>query len=55
MPELPKSSGRHPKAILDVDDVNFGRLAPLLDRKIDLVIARGGRGFSSEKNACSCP
>lgn len=42
---------RHPNAILDVDDVNFGRLAPLLDRRIDLVIARGGRGFSSEKIA----
>jgi DNA-binding transcriptional LysR family regulator len=39
---------RHPKAILDVDDVNFGRLAPLLDRKIDLVIARGGRGFRTQ-------
>jgi DNA-binding transcriptional LysR family regulator len=39
---------RCPKAVLDVDDVNFGRLAPLLDRKIDLVIARGGRGFAEQ-------
>src|SRR6185369_12535039 len=29
---------RYPRAVLDVDDVNFGMLAPLLDRKIDLVI-----------------
>jgi DNA-binding transcriptional LysR family regulator len=37
---------RCPKAVLDVDDVNFGMLAPLVERKIDLVIARGGRGFA---------
>jgi DNA-binding transcriptional LysR family regulator len=40
---------QHPNAVLDVDDVNFGRLAPLLDRKIDLVIARGGRGFDVQE------
>jgi len=39
---------RYPRAVLDVDDVNFGMLAPLLDRKIDLVIARGGRGFAEQ-------
>ena len=39
---------RCPKAVLDVDDVNFGMLAPLLERKIDLVIARGGRGFAKQ-------
>jgi DNA-binding transcriptional LysR family regulator len=39
---------RYPRAFLDVDDVNFGMLAPLLDRKIDLVIARGGRGFAEQ-------
>jgi DNA-binding transcriptional LysR family regulator len=39
---------RYPKAVLDVDDVNFGMLTPLLDRKIDLVIARGGRGFAEQ-------
>src|SRR5262249_41209091 len=33
---------RHPKAVLDVDHVNFGRLAPLIDRRVDLVIARSG-------------
>jgi DNA-binding transcriptional LysR family regulator len=40
---------QHPKAVLDVDDVNFGRLAPLIDRRIDLVIARGGRGFGGQE------
>jgi DNA-binding transcriptional LysR family regulator len=39
---------RYPRAVLDVDDVNFGMLAPLLDRNIDLVIARGGRGFAEQ-------
>jgi DNA-binding transcriptional LysR family regulator len=39
---------RFPRASLDVDDVNFGALSPLLDRNIDLVIARGGRGFSDQ-------
>jgi DNA-binding transcriptional LysR family regulator len=39
---------RYPKAVLDVDDVNFAMLSPLLDRKIDLVIARGGRGFAEQ-------
>jgi DNA-binding transcriptional LysR family regulator len=39
---------RWPKAVLDVDDVNFGMLTPLLERKIDLVIARGGRGFAEQ-------
>lgn len=40
---------RCPKAILDVDDVNFGMLEPLLERRIDLVIARGGRGFAEHR------
>jgi DNA-binding transcriptional LysR family regulator len=35
---------RYPKAVLDVDDVHLGALEPLLDRKLDLVISRGGRG-----------
>jgi DNA-binding transcriptional LysR family regulator len=39
---------RFPRASLDVNDVNFGALSPLLDRDIDLVIARGGRGFSEQ-------
>jgi hypothetical protein len=29
---LPAIAERCPKAVLDVDDVNFGMLAPLLDR-----------------------
>jgi DNA-binding transcriptional LysR family regulator len=37
---------RFPRASLDVDDVNFGALSRLLERDIDVVIARGGRGFS---------
>src|SRR5262249_17688833 len=36
---------RFPRATLDVDNVNLGALSPLLERDIDLVIARGGRGF----------
>src|SRR4051794_28118423 len=40
---------RYPRAGLDVDDVNFGALAPLLARDIDLVIARGGRGFGGQE------
>jgi DNA-binding transcriptional LysR family regulator len=39
---------RFPRATLDVDDVNFGALSPLLERHIDLVVARGGRGFSDQ-------
>ena len=39
---------RCPKAVLDVDNVSLGRMAPLLDRKIDLVIARGARGFDEQ-------
>ena len=39
---------RFPRASLDVDDLNFGALSPLLERDIDLVIARGGRGFSEQ-------
>jgi DNA-binding transcriptional LysR family regulator len=40
---------QHPSAVLDVDHVNLGQLSPLLDRKIDLVIARGGRGFGGQE------
>ncbi len=39
---------RYPKAVVDVDDVNFGRLEPVFDRRIDLAIARGGRGFAEQ-------
>jgi DNA-binding transcriptional LysR family regulator len=42
---------RHPKAVLDVDHVNFGRLAPLIDRRVDLVIARSGDGGLAKDSA----
>jgi DNA-binding transcriptional LysR family regulator len=38
---------QHPSAVLDVEHVNLGRLSLLLDRKIDLVIARGNRSFGA--------
>jgi DNA-binding transcriptional LysR family regulator len=40
---------QHPSAVLDVEHVNLGRLSLLLDRKIDLVIARGGRSFGGQE------
>jgi DNA-binding transcriptional LysR family regulator len=41
---------RHPRAVLDVDDINFGTLSPLRDRRVDLVLARGGRGFADDQS-----
>src|SRR5215217_5443246 len=41
---------RHPRAVLDVDDVNFSTLSPLRDRSVDLVLARGGRGFADDQS-----
>jgi DNA-binding transcriptional LysR family regulator len=39
---------KYPRAALDVDDVNFGTLSPLRNRSVDLVLARGGRGFADD-------
>ncbi|MCP3420082.1 LysR family transcriptional regulator [Bradyrhizobium brasilense] len=38
---------QYPRAVLDVEHINLGRLSLLLDRKIDLVIARGNRSFGA--------
>jgi DNA-binding transcriptional LysR family regulator len=39
---------QYPRAVLDVDDVNW-TLSPLRDRSVDLVLARGGRGFADDR------
>ena len=40
---------QHPHAALNVEHVNLGQLSFLLDRKIDLVIARGNRDFGGQE------
>jgi DNA-binding transcriptional LysR family regulator len=40
---------KYPRAVLDVEHVNLGQLSLLLNRKIDLVIARGSRDFGGQE------